>query len=110
MLYVSGCSVALPIHAWVMIVNTYCAGLGNAKGALLLSTSRQGTCFIPLLYPASYFFGEYGLAAVQAVADILTLGLAIPVLRSVQKKVSEAEKSLEGTRTDTEKEFDKSVV
>lgn len=102
--------LALPIHAWVMIVNTYCAGLGNAKGALLLSTSRQGTCFIPLLYPASYFFAEYGLAVVQAVADILTLGLAIPVLRSVQKKVSEAEKSLEGTRTDTEKEFDKSVV
>ena len=34
--------IALPIHAWVAMVNMLCAGLGNAKGAFLLSTSRQG--------------------------------------------------------------------
>ena len=44
-------SIALPIHAWVAIVNMFCAGLGNAGGALLLSTSRQGSCFLPILYP-----------------------------------------------------------
>jgi len=52
--------VALPIHAWVAIVNMLCVGLGNAKGALLLSTARQGTCFIPILFPLSWAFAEYG--------------------------------------------------
>ena len=37
--------VVLPIHAWVAVVNMMCAGLGDAKGALLLSTARQGTCY-----------------------------------------------------------------
>ena len=79
--------LALPIHAWVAIVNMFCVGLGNAKGALVLSTARQGSCFIPILYPLAWIFGAYGLASVQAVADILTLALAIPIVISLMKKV-----------------------
>ena len=84
-------AIALPIHAWVAIVNMLCAGLGNAKGALALSTARQGSCFIPILYPLAWIFGAYGVASVQAVADILTLALAVPILISVMKKVTAAE-------------------
>ena len=83
--------IALPIHGWVAIVNMLCAGLGNAKGALALSTARQGTCFIPILYPLAWAFGAYGIGCVQALADILTLVLAIPILRSVQKMITKAE-------------------
>ncbi len=83
-------SIALPIHAWVTVVNMLCAGLGNAKGALALSTSRQGTCFIPILYPLSWAFGAYGVGAVQAVADLLTLVLAVPIIRSIKKKITQA--------------------
>ncbi len=86
--------VALPIHAWVAVVNMFCTGLGNAGGALLLSTARQGSCFIPILYPLAFFFGAYGIASVQAVADILTLALAIPILIRVKKKISIAEQNL----------------
>ena len=87
---VSQC-IALPVHAWVAIVNMLCAGLGNAKGALILSTSRQGTCFLPILYPLAWAFGAMGIAVVQALADILSLVLAIPILRKTRKAVSEAE-------------------
>jgi Na+-driven multidrug efflux pump len=87
---VSQC-IALPIHAWVAIVNMLCAGLGNAKGALILSTSRQGTCFLPILYPLAWDFGAIGIAVVQALADILSLVLAIPILRKTRKAVNEAE-------------------
>ena len=83
--------VALPIHAWVAVVNMLCTGLGNAGGALLLSTARQGSCFIPILYPLAFLFGAYGIASVQAVADILTLALAIPILIRIKKKISRAE-------------------
>ena len=83
-------AIALPIHAWVAIVNMYCVGLGNAKGALALSTARQGSCFLPILYPMAWIFGAYGVGAVQAVADVLTLVLAIPILRGINKKLHAA--------------------
>ena len=83
-------AIALPIHAWVAIVNMYCVGLGNAKGALALSTARQGSCFLPILYPLAWIFGAYGVGAVQAVADVLTLVLAIPILKGINKKLHAA--------------------
>ncbi len=88
---VSQC-IALPIHAWVAVINGYCSALGNAKGSFLLATARQGTCFIPILYPLAWAFGQYGVACVQALADVLTLVLAIPILISMTKKVNLAAK------------------
>ena len=83
--------IALPVHAWVAVVNMLCAGLGNAKGAVILSTARQGTCFIPILFPLAWIFGAYGVAVVQAVADVLTLVLAIPIMMGVNKKIRQAQ-------------------
>ena len=86
---VSQC-IALPIHGWVAVVNMFCAGLGKAKFALALSTARQGSCFIPILYPLAWIFGAYGIAVVQGMADVLTLVLAVPIIRSVMKTVAAA--------------------
>lgn len=86
--------IALPIHAWVAVVNMFCVGLGNAKGAFILATARQGSCFIPILYPMAYLWGAYGVASVQAVADVLTLVLAVPIIIGMLRKVSDAEKGL----------------
>ena len=83
--------IVLPIHAWVAIINMLCAGLGNAKGAFLLSTARQGTCLIPILYPLAFLFGASGIAWAQALADILTLALAIPILHKTWKSIRQAE-------------------
>ena len=82
--------LALPIHAWVAMVNMYCVALGNAKGAMLLATARQGSCFLPILHLLAFFFGAYGVASVQAIADLLTLALAFPILFSMKKKVKAA--------------------
>ena len=87
---VSQC-IALPIHGWVAVVNMFCAGLGNARGALALSTARQGSCFLPILYPLAWVFGAYGIAVVQGLADVLTLVLAAPILRKVNKSIAAAE-------------------
>ena len=86
---VSQC-IALPIHGWVAVVNMFCAGLGKARFALALSTARQGSCFIPILYPLAWIFGAYGIAVVQGMADVLTLVLAVPIIRSVMKTVAAA--------------------
>lgn len=83
--------LALPIHAWVAVVNMLCTALGNAPGAMLLSTARQGTCFIPILPILAHLFGATGVASVQAVADLLSLGLAIPLMVHTLRKIKEAE-------------------
>ena len=82
--------VALPIQGWVAVVNMFCAGLGYARGALVLATSRQGSCFFPVIFPISMIWGANGVASVQAVADVLSLVLAIPILHWVLKKVRTA--------------------
>jgi len=81
-------SIALPIHAWVAVVNMLCNGLGNAKGAVLLATARQGSCFIPFVHLMGHFFGAYGIAGIQALADLLSLALAIPIAISMSKKIN----------------------
>jgi len=85
--------IALPIHAWVAIVNMLCVGLGNAKGAMLLATARQGTCFIPFVHIMAFLLGAYGVASVQALADVLSLALAAPLAISMTKKIRQAQKS-----------------
>ena len=87
--------IALPIHAWVAMVNMLCVGLGNAKGAMLLATARQGSCFLPILYPLAWLFGAYGIASVQALADVLTMALAIPIAISMMKKIRTAKEALQ---------------
>jgi len=83
--------LALPIHAWVAMVNMLCVGLGNARGAMLLATARQGSCFLPILYPLAWLFGAYGLASAQAAADVLSLALAIPISIAMTKKIKTAQ-------------------
>lgn len=71
--------IAMPFHAWGSIVNMFYAGIGKAKNALLLSTARQGYCFIPVAVIAPLLFRETGVAATQAIADVLSLAVAVPL-------------------------------
>jgi Na+-driven multidrug efflux pump len=89
-------AIALPIHSWVALVNMLCAGLGNAGGALALSTARQGSCMLPILYPMVFFFGTLGLASVQALADVLSLALAIPICLYMVRKIKAKQAEVQG--------------
>ena len=82
--------LALPAHSWVAVVNMLCAGLGRAGGAVLLSTARQGTCFLPIVFPMAHVMGAVGVASVQAVADVLSLALAVPLIRRVKEQIKQA--------------------
>ena len=82
--------LSLPIHAWVAVVNMLCNALGNAVGAFLLATARQGTCFIPIVHLIAWLLGENGVAGVQALADVLSLALAIPMAMAMTRKIRKA--------------------
>jgi putative MATE family efflux protein len=83
--------LVMPIHAWVIVVNMTYAGLGKATGAAILSISRQGLCFIPMLLLLPPLFGAKGLASAQAASDVLSLFIAVPliilVLRDIRARV-----------------------
>jgi len=66
-----------------------CVAVGEPKGALALSTARQGSCFLPIVYPLALLGSAVGLAAVQALADVLTLVLAVPIRRRMLKIIAE---------------------
>ena len=57
----------------------------QAQRRALMSTARQGTCFIPIVVPMGKLWGAYGLAGVQAAADLLSLILAVRMTRRIQK-------------------------
>ena len=86
--------IALPIHAWVMVVNMLCVGLGNAKGAFLLATARQGSCFIPFIHLVTWLLGSFGICSIQALADVLSLAMAFPIMAMMNRKITQAEQAL----------------
>lgn len=77
-------------HAINSIINMFFAGIGKAKWALLMSTARQGYLFIPLVFILPPLFGAYGVASVQAVADLISLAISIPLMLKAYKMIREA--------------------
>ncbi len=86
---------ALPIHAWVAVINMLCGGIGYALFAFLLATARQGVCLLPILHLFANLFGAVGVASVQAAADVLTLLLAVPILFITLRRIDQAQKDYE---------------
>ena len=82
---------ALPLHAWVVIVNFFCVSSGKAVSGSLLSMSRQGLCFFPILPIMTALWGEWGVAALQAAADALTLFIAVPIMIRAYREIRRCE-------------------
>ena len=94
---------ALPLHAWTVIVNFYCVSSGKAVSGSLLSMSRQGICFFPVLPVLMALWGEWGVAALQGVADALALCIAIPIMVKAYREIrqNEAADAAAGTAAPT---------
>ena len=85
--------IALPIHGWVAIVNMLCGSIGYGFGVTFLAIARQGTCFLPIVFPMAALFKAEGVCSVQAAADVISLFLALPVLHKVNRMIDAAEAS-----------------
>ena len=82
------CIVFIP-HVFVMVTSNLFQSLGRPIGNLVLSMSRQLLLLIPLLLILPRFFGETGLAACQAVSDLLSaVCIALPLCISIIKKIN----------------------
>jgi len=62
---------ATPIIAIPLMGGAYFQAIGKAVPAMLLTLSRQGFFFIPLVFILPYFYGEIGVWTSFAIADVL---------------------------------------
>ena len=69
----------------VMLVTCLCQASGKALPALILSLSRQGIVFLVVLLIAAAVFGYQGILASQFSADLLSMLLAVVILRQCLK-------------------------
>lgn len=80
--------ITLPLGAWVILCNMLLQTIRKPVRAVLLSSARQGLFFIPLILLLPFCLGLQGVEMTQAVADLcsflLALPLTVPVLRAMR--------------------------
>ncbi|KJD31283.1 multidrug transporter [Tamlana nanhaiensis] len=79
---------ATPIIAIQLIGAAYFQAIGKAKPALLLTLSRQGFFFIPLIFILPKLYGEFGVWVSFPIADTLaTIVTAYFLNREIRKNL-----------------------
>ena len=75
--------MTFPLNAWIVMCNMMLQSIGKAFKASVIAGARQGYFFIPFILILSYYFGLLGVQMTQAVSDVCTLVLSIPLTISV---------------------------
>ncbi len=70
-------SLTYPLLGFTIMAQMYLQNISKTVSASLLSMSRQGICYFPILFIGGTFFGLQGLLITQPLADVLTFGLAL---------------------------------
>lgn len=79
--------VTLPLGAWIIVSNMMLQTIRRTGRATLLASVRQGLFFIPLIFLLPRFLGLMGVEMCQAVADVLSFLLAVPLTYGVLKEL-----------------------
>ncbi len=81
-------AILFPLSVWVMMCNILLQAIGKTFWATALSVARQGLCFIPTIVLLSYLFKLTGVEVSQAIADLLSFVIALPVGINVVKELA----------------------
>ena len=76
--------ITMPLLGYFAISSMLMQNIGQYFWASIISISRQGVFYIPLLYILSNIFGQFGIYLLQPVADVLSFGLAVIVVRKIK--------------------------
>ena len=71
--------VTFPLSAWIVMCNMEMQTIGKSVRASFLAMARQGLFFVPAVLILPRLFGLFGLQISQAVADVITFGVSIPL-------------------------------
>lgn len=61
----------------ILLITILFQSTGKSKASFILSVSRQGLAFLVTLVIGYHFLGYMGIICAQAVADLLTMCLAL---------------------------------
>ena len=76
--------ITMPLLGYFAISSMLMQNIGQYFWASIISISRQGIFYIPLLYILSNILGQFGIYLLQPVADVLSFGLAVIVVREIK--------------------------
>lgn len=76
--------ITLPLLGYFAISSMLMQNIGQYFWASIISISRQGIFYIPLIYILSNMFGEFGIYLLQPVADVLSFVLAVILVRKIK--------------------------
>ena len=82
-------AVALPLLACIVITNMMLQSIGKGVKASITASARSGIFFIPLILILPRIFGLAGVEMTQAVADILSVSVSIPLAAMELRKMKE---------------------
>ncbi len=83
--------ISFPLIGLSTATNMLLQNLRKTIPATILSMCRQGIFFIPTLYVAPLLLGLQGIEMTQAIADVLTFTLAIPMSVRIYKELKKEE-------------------
>ena len=76
-----------PIGAFILLSNMMMQTINHPWKANLMASARRGLFFIPLIMVLPLWFGLQGVEMCQAVSDVFTFLLAVPLVWSVFRKM-----------------------
>ncbi len=79
--------IALPFGAFTLVSNMMLQTIRKAGRAALLASARQGLFFIPCILILPHLIGIRGVEMTQAIADILSFLLALPLTLGTLKEM-----------------------
>jgi len=71
----------------IIMTNMLLQNMGETYKASFLAIARQGIFFIPLIFILSHFLGLLGLEMAQAISDVLTFVVTVPMAVTSIKKL-----------------------
>ena len=84
--------IAYPFTAFVVVANMMLQTIGKPLKASITAAARSGIFFVPAILILPQFLGLLGVQMSQAVADVLSLFLTIPLVVSVLREMKLQEK------------------
>ena len=79
----------LPLNSFIMTSNMLTQTCRMPVAANLLASARSGLFFVPLILVLSHFFGLMGVEMCQAVSDICSFSLTVPVMAHTLKRLKQ---------------------
>lgn len=81
-------SLMFPFFGYQVIYTTLFQSLGKALESTILSLSRQGIFFIPMIFILPHYFNLAGVIITQPVADLFTLLLTFYFSKKIHNKIA----------------------